>query len=190
MIVEGVVTSQDSAGNLNVAPMGPVVEGDFAGLVLRPFQSSTTFDNLRQTRCGVFHVVDSVDLLARTAIGRLQNLPETQPATRISGRILADCCRWFEFRITDWDLSSERSRMQAEIVARGERRPFLGFNRARHAVLEAAILATRVHLLPRDEIECQMSVLESAVEKTGGVAETEAFSMLQDYMQQAYEQTQ
>ena len=31
-------------------------------------------------------------------------------------------------------------------------REFFGFNRAKHAVLEAAILATRVELLPADEI--------------------------------------
>lgn len=189
MIVEGVVTSLDAAGNLNVAPMGPIVEGDFNNLVLRPFQSSTTFRNLHETRCGVFHVVDSVDLLARAAIGRLSEMPDTQPASCVDGRILNDCCRWFEFRITDCDLSAERSVMQAEIVARGEQRPFLGLNRARNAILEAAILATRVHLLPKDEIESQMTVLRSAVEKTGGVVETEAFTMLQDYTEQAYERS-
>lgn len=189
MIVEGVVTSVDSAGSLNVAPMGPIVEGDFDRLVLRPFQSSTTFRNLQQTSCGVFHVVDSVDLLAKAAIGRLTDLPDTRPASLIQGRVLMDCCRWFEFCITDSDLSSERSVMHAEILSSGEQRPFLGLNRARNAVLEAAILATRVHLLPQDEIESQMTVLRSAVEKTGGVAETDAFTMLQDYTRQAYERS-
>lgn len=189
MIVEGVVTTLDSEGNLNVAPMGPIVEGDFSGLVLRPFQSSTTFRNLNQTGCGVFHVVDSIEILAQAAISKLTEAPPTRPASRINGRILTDCCRWFEFRITVSDVSEERSVMQAEIVAHGERRPFLGFNRARHAVLEAAILATRVHLLPQDEVSVQMTVLKSAVEKTGGVAETDAFKMLQDYIERSYEQT-
>lgn len=182
MIVEGVVTSLNSSGKLNIAPMGPRVEGDFVRLVLRPFKTSTTFRNLCETSCGVFHVVDTVELLARAAIGQLPQLPVTRPATRIDGRILADCCRWFEFRITDLDLRSERTRMSAEIVARGEQRPFTGFNRARHAVLEAAILATRVHLLPHDKIAAQMTVLKSAVEKTGGVAETETFDMLQKHI--------
>ena len=182
MIVEGVVTSLSPSGKLNIAPMGPRVEGDFVRLMLRPFKTSTTFHNLTQTYCGVFHVVDTIDLLARAAIGELLELPTTRPASRINGRILVDCCRWFEFRITELDLSSERTFMSAEIVAQGEKRPFFGFNRARHAVLEAAILATRVHLLPQTEIATQMTVLKSAVVKTGGVAEAEAFDMLQNYI--------
>ena len=188
VIVEGVVTSLDSDGDLNVAPMGPLVEGDFSRLVFRPFQTSSTFHNLNQTGCGVFHVVDSVELIAQAAIGRLTDLPATRAAANIEGRVLVDCCRWFEFRITEQDLSSARSILQAEIVAQGEHRPFFGFNRARHAVLEAAILATRVHLLSADEIAAQMIVLKSAVEKTGGVAETNSFVMLQDYIKMSFEQ--
>ena len=187
MIVEGVVTSVDSAGQLNVAAMGPVVQGDFAALLLRPYQSSTTFRNLNETGCGVFHVVDTVELLARAAIGRLTEIPATRPARAVAGRILEDCCRWFEFRITERDVSDERSVMQAEIVASGEQRPFLGFNRARHAVLEAAILATRVHLLRRAEVASALSFLEPAVHKTGGAAEQEAFRMLQTYVHEFYE---
>ncbi len=189
MIVEGVLTSLDSTGNLNVAPMGPVVEGDFCALVLRPFQTSTTFKNLNETQCGVFHVVDTVEILAQAAIAKLTKYPATHPAARIDGRVLIDCCRWFEFRIVTQDLSAERSVMNAEIVAQGERRPFLGFNRARHAVLEAAILATRVHLLSPNEITTQMSFLKSAVEKTGEAAETRSFAMLQNHINQASKQT-
>ena len=64
MIVEGIVTSVDTAGLLNVAPMGPIVVGDFASLLLRPFQPSTTFNNLAATGCGVFHVIDRVDVIS------------------------------------------------------------------------------------------------------------------------------
>ncbi len=186
MIVEGVVTSQNADGVLNVAPMGPIVEGDFCSLLLRPFQSSTTCENLTTTRCGVFHVVDNVELLARTAVGQLTEVPRTRPATVINGRILLDCCRWFEFQVTACDLSAPRTVLQTEIVARGEQRPFLGFNRARHAVLEAAILATRVHLLSETEVKAQLAVLGSAVEKTGGVAESDAVAMLVDYINASY----
>ena len=190
MIVEGVVTSVDSAGQLNVAPMGPIVHGNFDSLTLRPFQTSTTFQNLQQTRCGVFHVVDDVTLLAQAAIGQLTEVPPTRPANTITGRILVDCCRWFEFRVTDFDVGDQRTVLQTGIVATGEVRPFFGFNRARHAVLEAAILATRVHLLDEQMIMDQFEVLKSAVDKTGEVAESEAFAMLQNYVAAAFEPTQ
>lgn len=178
MIIEGLVTSVGVTGRLNVAPMGPMVAGDFEKLLLRPFQPSTTFDNLTATRCGVFHVVDRVEVIAAAAIGRLSDEPATEAATKVTGRVLVDCCRWFEFTIDSIDASEPRSRMPATIVHRGERRPFFGFNRARHAVLEAAILATRVHLLPRAEIETALCWLAPAVEKTGRDEERAAFEML------------
>jgi hypothetical protein len=77
--------------------------------------------------------------------------------------------------------------MPSTIVHRGERRPFFGFNRARHAVLEAAILATRLHLLSRAEVLSALVSMRSAVEKTGGPAELSAFAMLEEFIR-SYEQ--
>ena len=182
MIVEGIVTSVDAGGRLNVAPMGPIVIGDFAGLLLRPFQPSTTFNNLTATRCGVFHIVDRVGLISRAAIGKLEQLPEVRPANVVNGFVLNDCCRWFEFTVDSIDASDPRSQMASTIVHRGELRPFFGFNRARHAVLEAAILATRLHLLSRQHINDVMKFLEPAVEKTGGMEEKSAFEMLKEFI--------
>ena len=184
MIVEGIVTSVDAEGRLNVAPMGPIVAGDFESLLLRPFQPSTTFSNLAATRRGVFHVVDRVEIIAQAAIGRLTVLPAVESASVIDGFVLQDCCRWFEFTVDSVDASNARSHMPSTVVHRGERRPFFGFNRARHAVLEAAILATRLHLLPRQQILDTMESLESAVEKTGGSEEQRAFAMLKEFVEE------
>ncbi len=187
MIVEGLVTSVDSSGSLNVAPMGPVVEGDFESLLLRPFQPSTTFNNLAATRCGVFHVVDQVDVIAKAAIGQLIEWPEVEPAISIKGFVLKNCCRWFEFTVDNVDASEARSQMPSTIVHRGDRRPFFGFNRARHAVLEAAILATRLQLLPKSKVLDAMASLESAVLKTGGESEQSSFRLLQEFVARHYE---
>jgi len=182
MIVEGIVTSIDSTGSLNVAPMGPIITGDFERLLLRPFQPSTTFNNLSTTRCGVFHIVDQVDVIARAAIGRLETNPYVVRASVIDGYVLKDCCRWFEFTVDEVDASEARSRMPSTIVHRGERRPFFGFNRARHAVLEAAILATRLHLISRAEVLSALIPMRSAVQKTGGPVELSAFEMLEEFI--------
>jgi len=182
MIVEGIVTSVDAAGHLNIAPMGPIVAGDFASLLLRPFQPSTTFNNLAATRCGVFHVVDRVEVIAQAAIGKMAELPPVEVAVVIDGFVLKDCCRWFEFTVDSIDASNARSRMPSSIVYQGERRPFFGLNRARHAVLEAAILSTRLHLLSRQHVVDMISFLEPAVEKTGGTEEKSAFAMLKDFI--------
>lgn len=182
MIVEGLVTSLDATGRVNVAPMGPIVEGDFERLLLRPFQPSTTFSNLAATRCGVFHVVDRVDVIVHAVLGSLHPLPEMMPAAEIDGHVLADCCRWFEFRVESVDASEARTRMPAIIVHRGERRPFFGFNRARHALLEAAIIATRIHLLEWPDIAAAFRFLQPAVEKTGDRTEQDLFQQVQQYV--------
>jgi hypothetical protein len=56
--------------------------------------------------------------------------------------------------------------------------PFRGFNRAQAAVIEAAILVSRLHLLPREKIESEMASLQNAVSKTASSAEEEAWSWL------------
>lgn len=187
MIVEGLLTSTDTNGTPNIAPMGPIVHGDFDSFTLRPWAGSTTFQNLQQTQQGVFHLVDSVSLIAEAAIRRLTTVPDTFPARNIEGLVLEDCCRWFEFQITHIDTTQERSEMTAQVVHAGDRRPFRGFNRARHAIIEMAILATRLHLIPRQEVESALRFLSPAVAKTGAKAEQASFQMLQEHINTYYQ---
>jgi hypothetical protein len=180
MILEGIVTTRNDDGTTNVAPMGPEVEAGFSSLVLKPFQSSRTFANLAARPEGVFHVVDDVLLLARAAVDRFDQAPATQPAVEVAGDVLCDACRWYEFRIVESDTSQDRARLRAHVVHCGRLRDFFGFNRAKHAVLEASILATRVHILPAEEIKKQFAALHVIVEKTAGADEREAFALLED----------
>jgi hypothetical protein len=182
MILEGIVTTLGEGGALNVAPMGPIVDESMQMLLLRPFTTSTTYRNLKARRLGVFHVVDDVLLLAQAAINRLDGDPPTFPAEKIEGRVLEAACRWYEFEIESLDDSRERTEIAACVVHVGHIRDFFGFNRAKHAVVEAAILATRVHLLPREEILRQFDALAIPVEKTAGPREREAFALLKGYV--------
>lgn len=184
MVLEGLVTTLASDGALNVAPMGPRVGPSMSHFVLRPFQSSTTYRNLRQHGEGVFHVTDDVLLLARTAIGLPPDAP-TRPAEAVSGAVLLGSCRYYEFRVTDLDDRQERTTIQVETVASGRLRDFFGFNRAKHAVIEAAVLATRIDLLPLDEVLRDFRRLAAPVEKTGGDDELAAFSLLLEHVRQA-----
>jgi beta-RFAP synthase len=185
MILEGLVTTVSGAGQVNLAPMGPIVDDEMSTLVLRPFQSSTTLANLLEHPEGVFHVTDDVLLLARAAIGTVDPLPELFSAREVSGQVVAGACRWYEFRIEEADTSTERTRLTARIVHSGRIRDYFGLHRARHAVLEAAILATRVHILPLSEVRRQFAELAVVVDKTAGPTERQAFGLLEDYLEQA-----
>jgi uncharacterized protein len=179
MIVEGLVTTTDADGKPHLAPMGPMVVGDFASFLLRPFPTSNTFRNLDRHGEGVFHITDDARRIAYAAVGKLREVPPTNPATAVAGFVLSGACRAFEFRVTEIDTSRERVHITAEVEHRHDLRPWGGFNRAKHAVIEAAILATRFHLLPANEIAAEFKKLRVIVDKTGGDAEHDAMGMLE-----------
>jgi hypothetical protein len=162
--------------------MGPLVDAEMQRLILRPFKSAQTYRNLKAHGEGVFHVTDDVLLLAQSAVGIIDPWPALTPASQVRGRILADACRFYEFRVQRFDDSQERTQIEVEIVAAGRQRDFFGFNRAKHAVVEAAILATRLHFLPRADVQAEMQRLLPMVQKTGGDQELKAFRFLQDYI--------
>jgi uncharacterized protein len=184
MILEGLVTSLSLDGALNVAPMGPRVEPSMARFVLRPYRTSTTYRNLRAHGEGVFHVTDDVLVLARTAIG-LSAEALTRPADVVVGAILTGCCRYYEFRVLELDDHHDRTTILVETVAFGRIRDFFGFNRAKHAVIEAAILATRIDFHSLPEILAEFRKLAVPVEKTGGGDERQAFALLTAHVHQA-----
>jgi hypothetical protein len=183
LILEGIVVTRDAAGVANIAPMGPRVDRGLTRLLLRPFVTSQTYQNLKLSRCGVFHVIDDVELLARAAVGALDPLPELVSIERFSCPRLTAACRWLAFEVRDLDDHEERTTIGCQVVASGIIREFFGFNRAKHAVVEMAILATRIGILPGDEIRREMDRLAIPVAKTAGEQERRAFEFLRQYVE-------
>ena len=183
MILEGIVTTLDELGRTNVAPMGPIVAPDWREFLLRPYQTSQTYRNLKHCGEGVLHVTDDVEMIASAAIGQLKETPAGRLAESVRGWILADACRWYAFRVADLDDREQRTEIRCEVIEGGRQRDFFGFNRAKHAVLEAAILATRIEFLPKEQILEDYKRLASPVQKTAGESERKAFLMLQEYVQ-------
>lgn len=182
MIIETIVTTTSADGTINCAPMG--VEWDPAAsadtIVLKPFLDTATYRNVTATRAAVVNLIDDVRVFARAAISN----PEyaTVPAAVVGGVVLADACSWREVEVRAIDSTPPRSRIETAVVHRGVNREFIGFNRARHAVLEAAIYATRVHLLERAFLLAEIERLQVIVDKTAGPREFEAMALLADYV--------
>lgn len=173
----------DEAGRVNCAPMG--VEWGEETIVLKPFIETATYRNVTATRTAVVNLTDDVRVFASAAIAN----PEypTTAAVVVRGVVLADCCAWREVEARSIDSTPPRSRIETAVVHRGFNREFIGFNRARHAVLEAAIYATRLHLLERAFIEAEMTRLQTIVDKTAGDHEREAMALLADHMRATWE---
>ena len=174
MIVESIVTTIDGSGVVNCAPMG--VEWHDDRIVLKPFLDTATYRNVLATRAAVVNVVDDVRVFATAAISN--PVYPTVPAAVVGGVRLAECCSWRELEVGTIDSTPPRSRIETRVVHRGVLREFIGFNRARHAVLEAAIYATRLHLLPPEFIASEFARLQVIVDKTAGAAEHEAMALL------------
>lgn len=181
MILEGLVTTRTAEGKPHLAPMGPRVGAgaDFTRFTLRPFPTSGTYRNLLAHGEGVLHVTDDALLVARAAVGAADPLPPTRPADKVNGFVLADCCRSYEFVVKSIDASGERVTIEADVVHAARHRDFWGFNRAKHAVIEAAILATRLHLIPHAEVAAEFRKLRVIVGKTGGPDEHAAMDLLE-----------
>jgi hypothetical protein len=183
-LLEGIVTTLNRDGTPNIAPMGPIVDADFQKLLLRPFRTSVTYENLKRSGEGVLHVTDDVELLARAAVDRLETIPSLQPANAVNGAILTDACRWYAFRVESLDDREDRTAIVARVVDCGRFRDFFGFNRAKHAVVEAAILATRIGLLEASHVLAEFDRLAAPVEKTGGHQERRAFEFLRQFVRE------
>ena len=183
MIIESILTSVDPAGLVNCAPMG--VEWGEDVILIKPYQETATYRNLAATGVAVVNLTDNVLLFAQSAIS--SPIFPTRPAVVVPGVALQDVCSWRELEVENIDTQEPRARARARVVHRGFAREFLGFNRARHAVLEAAILATRTRFLPGEQILSEFERLQIIVDKTAGPQEHEAMQLLTRFVQQALE---
>jgi hypothetical protein len=169
-ILETVVTTINVDGSVNCAAMG--VEWGERRIVIKPYRRTRTLHNLRATGAAVVNLTDDILLFSQAALGDPH--PPTHPAASVEGAVLDDACSWREVRVEAIDDSSPRARVSTLVVDSGAGREFLGLNRARHAVVEASILASRASLVAADEIRAELRRLQVLVDKTAGPREREA----------------
>lgn len=178
MIIESMLTTVDREERANFAPMG-VVWGE-EEIVVKPYRETTTCRNLIETGEAVVNLVDDVLFFVKGALTSA-TFPSA-PAVVVRGVVLEGACSWREIRVREAETAEPRARFLCDVVHRGVRREFLGYNRARSAVIEATILATRTRHLPIEEIEAEYRRLQVVVDKTAGPSEREAMAMLTDFV--------
>ncbi len=184
MIIETVVTTLDPAGQPNFAAMG-VVWGEET-ITMRPFLNTRTYRNLAASREAVVNVTDNVLHFAKSALSH-EPLPWV-PARHVRGVVLRDACHWREVSVEEVVLpdATGRGGGRADVVSRvvgtGEARLFAGLCRAKHAVVEASILASRIRRLPRAEVLAELDRLDVLVEKTGGTDERDAMAFIRAHV--------
>jgi len=176
MIRETIITTVSAENDVHIAPMGVAIEGDVH--VIAPFRPSTTLDNLRANPVAVVNYTDDVRVFAGCLTGR-RDWP-TRPATRVAGVVLEQSLAHAELEVARVEEDEVRPRFHCVAVHAETHAPFRGFNRAQAAVVEAAILVSRLHMLPLEKIKREIAYLEIAVGKTAGPAEAEAWGWLME----------
>jgi uncharacterized protein len=184
IVFETVVTTVSPAGAAHVAPMG--VRYRDAAVVLMPFQPSTTLDNIVSTGHAVLNLVVDTRVFAGCITGRKQWL--TVAATTIPGVRLQCALRHVELALQSNSADAQRPVLLMRQVFEATHAPFVGLNRAQAAVIEGAVLVSRLHMLPMAKIDSEMAYLQIAIDKTAGPAEHEAWAWLQDAVRRHREQ--
>jgi len=174
MIQETIVTTQNSSGLAHIAPMGIHINGD--EIVILPFRPSTTLNNLLESKSAVLNYCDDVRIFAGCLTGR-RDWPLIA-AEKIKGQVLQCALAHTELELIRIEDDATRPRLFCKAVQTVNHAPFMGFNRAQYSVLEAAILISRLTMLPLAKIESEIDYLRIGLEKTAGDRELEAWGWL------------
>jgi hypothetical protein len=175
-IWEVIVTTVSPAGDVHIAPMGVREEADF--VLLQPFRPSMTLENVLKTGRAVVNYTDDVRVFAGCLTGRREWA--TVPAGVVEGCRLEASLAHRELTLERIEDDEMRPRLWCRSIAFESHAPFRGFNRAQASVLEAAILVSRLHMLPPEKVEAEVKYLAIGVSKTAGPAELEAWGWLME----------
>jgi hypothetical protein len=176
LIHECVLTTLSPEGRPHIAPLGLIDDGDY--WIAAPFRPSKTLFNLEHNKKLTASFTDDARVFAGLVVGK-RSFPLTDiegwPAPRLSCALAHA-----ELEIARVEEDEVRPRFFCKVKHTESHRPFLGMNRARAAVLEAAILATRLNMLSREKIDSEIAYLKIAIDKTAGAAEREAWDMVME----------
>jgi len=179
MIYETIVTTVNQDGSIHIAPFG-CRERD--GLVIiAPFRPSDSLDNMLRERCAVVNYTDDVRVFAGCLTGRCEW--PTRVAEKVQGRVLKGTLSHRELELVAVMEDDLRPELTFRVELEATHAPFRGFNRAQAAVIELAVLVSRLHLLPMDKVDAEMKYLAVAMEKTAGERERQAWNWLMEYIE-------
>jgi hypothetical protein len=150
---------------------------------IKPFKPSATYDNLKRHPQCTINYTDDVRVFAGALTGR-RNWP-TLACKTIEGAYLEQALAHSELEITKVDDDDPRACFYGRVVEDISHAPFRGFNRGQSAVIEAAILVSRLGMISEQKIREEIAYLWIGIDKTAGERELEAWGWLMEKVKQA-----
>ena len=182
MILETIITSIDHDGKPHVAPFGVRMENE--NIIISPYKPSHTLENILASNVAVMSNTDDVRVFAGALTGRQ---PWTLiPTNQVNGFRLKNCLAHTELQLLKVRDDALRPQLVMQQIISENHAAFKGFNRAQAAVLELAVLVSRLDRLPKARVESELQYLQIAIDKTAGEIEHEAWSWLIEKIQTFY----
>lgn len=186
MIFETIITTLSANGDAHVAPFG--IHWQDGLVVISPYRPSTTLQNILESRTAVMNITDDVRVFAGAIAKRGElTLVDTE---QVKGVRLKNLLAHHELELHAIGEDAERPQLLMQVKHSVTHAPFRGFNRAQAAVIEMAVLVSRLNRLPIEKITQEMHYLQIAIDKTAGEQEQEAWQWLVDCVQNHLAQSQ
>lgn len=179
-IRESIITTLHEDGSAHITPMGVHETG--RGLMLGPFKPSATLNNLVREGTATINYPDDVRIFAGCLTGR-RDWP-TMPTDVIAGIRLHDCLAHTEIKVHTHEDHEQRPKFYCDVVHEQAHKPYHGYNRAQFAIIELAILTSRLHMLSAEKIDNEIEYLRIGLDKTAGERELEAWGWLMEKVTQ------
>ena len=183
MIIETIISTVNSKGQVNFAPFGIKKDNNF--IYISPYIPSRTLENLNLNKCAVINYTDDVRYFVDCLVGE-KNFKKLK-SFNIDGFYLQGCLSHEEVRVVSIKNDKIRPTFKCEIVGEYNHKKFLGFNRAKASILEACILASRLKILDEKKIRNELDYLHISVKKTGSYKELRSWKKINKFIEDYFE---
>lgn len=177
-IHEIILVTRNHDGSPHIAPMGLRRRDEL--WLIAPFRPSRTLDNLQREGRASVNMTDDVRVFAGCLTGR-RDWP-VAPCEQTDISRLRDPISHRELIVERVEQDETRPRFFCRSVRDVTHRPYPGHNRAQAAVLELAILVSRLDRLPAAKVDAEIAYLQLAIDKTAGEHEHIAWDWLMSHI--------
>ena len=176
---ETIVTTKNIDNTIKISPLGIYIDENI--LRIKPFKPSISLDNILRNKSGVINYVDDVRVFASCIVKNDIKIELTK-VDKIDCSRIKSAVSHTEFIIDHVKDDNLRPTIICKPVNEEIHRMYYGLNRAKSAVLELCILASRLGIIDDEKIKNEIKYLNIAIKKTAGRNELEAWKWLNDYI--------
>ena len=176
---ETLVTTKNIDESIKVSPLGVYIDDKI--LELKPFKPSKSLENILRNESGVINYVDDVRIFASCITNKGIQI-NFKKVSKIDCSRIEKAISHTEFIVKDIKDDNQRPTIICEPINEETHKMFYGFNRAKSAIIELCILASRLGIIEDSKIKREISYLKIAIEKTAGENELEAWNWLIEYI--------